>query len=95
MPNLIDQFQHSLPDPNLDPEEQDLSLFTELVPKSLNKIVQERAKDLALACTAAGYIAEWAKEGTIPPWVLNYLFCHLYIRTCLPLWHYPPPPPSI
>ena len=84
MPNLIDQFQHSLPDPNLDPEEQDFSIFTELVPQSLNKLVQERAKDLALACTAAGYIAEWAKEGTIPPSFLHYFILQsIYLSTFL------------
>ena len=61
---LSDQLKASLPDIDLNEDEQDLNSFSTLVPKALNKVVQEQAEDLVLASLTTGYIAEWAKQGT-------------------------------
>lgn len=65
MSKLQDQLKSTLPDSNVEPQDQDLHNFSTLVPKALSKIVQERAKDLVLVSSTTGYIAEWAKQGKI------------------------------
>ena len=61
---LTEKLKASLPDIDLNEDEQDLNSFSILVPKALSKLVQEQAEDLVLASLTTGYIAEWAKQGT-------------------------------
>ena len=64
MTNLLtEQLKKCLPQQDLDPEDQDLSGFENLVPPSLRRVVEDRAKDIRFASTITAFIADWAKEG--------------------------------